>query len=132
MLQRTTGWVPSAVEHRFMINTSYRGHSWIVIVEPDVDESRLVVFTAHKGRPFAAYLYLAQRSGEKSARTEASPDGLLVVDYADDGRPTGVEITAPAAGPTPPPRAGLQAAQGCLTSVKERERSHKGSSAGSA
>ncbi len=34
-------------------------------------------------------------TGEKSARTEASSDGLLVVDYAADGRPIGVEITAP-------------------------------------
>lgn len=58
---------------------------------------RSLQVTYRKGRPFAAYLYLEQRSGEKSARTEASPDGLLVVDYAEDGRPTGVEITAPAA-----------------------------------
>ena len=46
---------------------------------------RSLQITYRKGRGFAAYLY----------RTEASPDGLLVVDYAADGRPIGVEITAP-------------------------------------
>ena len=35
----------------------------------------------------------------KSARTAASPDGLLIVDYAASGRPLGVEITAPQAVP---------------------------------
>ena len=34
-------------------------------------------------------------AGEKSAKTVASPDGLLVVDYGANGRPVGVEITAP-------------------------------------
>jgi hypothetical protein len=56
---------------------------------------RSLQITYRKGRAFAAYLYLAHGTGEKSARTEASPDGLLVVDYAADGRPVGVEITAP-------------------------------------
>jgi hypothetical protein len=36
---------------------------------------------------------------EKSARTVASPDGLLIVDYAASGRPLGVEITGPQAVP---------------------------------
>ena len=40
-------------------------------------------------------LYLSRSTGETSARTEASADGLLIVDYAADGRPIGVEITAP-------------------------------------
>lgn len=56
---------------------------------------RSLQITYRKGRAFAAYLYLSHATGEKSARTEASPDGLLVVDYAGDGRPIGVEITAP-------------------------------------
>ncbi len=51
--------------------------------------------TYRKGRAFAAYLYLSRATGEKSARTEALPDGLLLVDYAADGLPIGVEITAP-------------------------------------
>lgn len=58
---------------------------------------RSLQITYRKGRPFAAYLYLSHKAGEKSARTEASLDGLLVVDYAADGRPIGVEITAPEA-----------------------------------
>ena len=53
--------------------------------------------TYRKGRAFAAYLYLPRPTGERSARTEASSDRLLVVDYAADGRPIGVEITAPEA-----------------------------------
>ena len=37
--------------------------------------------------------------GPPEARTVASPDGLLIVDYAASGRPLGVEITAPQAVP---------------------------------
>jgi hypothetical protein len=39
------------------------------------------------------------QTGEKSAKTVPSADGLLVVDYAKDGKPIGVEITAPTAVP---------------------------------
>lgn len=60
---------------------------------------RSLQVTYRKGRAFAAYLYLSHRTGEKSARTVASPDGLLVVDYSASGRPLGVEITAPPAVP---------------------------------
>ena len=58
---------------------------------------RSLQVTYRKGRPFAAYLYLSRSTGETSARTEASADALLIVDYAADGRPIGVEITAPEA-----------------------------------
>ena len=50
--------------------------------------------TYRKGRPLAAYLYLPRLNGESSARTETA-DGGLVVDYAADGRPIGIEITSP-------------------------------------
>jgi hypothetical protein len=60
---------------------------------------RSLQVTYRKGRPFAAYLHLCHRTGEKSARTVASPHGLLVVDYGATGRPIGVEITAPQAVP---------------------------------
>ena len=50
--------------------------------------------TFRKGRPLAAYYYLPRRDGDTSARTEHS-DGGLVVDYSSDGRPIGIEITAP-------------------------------------
>jgi uncharacterized protein YuzE len=58
---------------------------------------RSLQVTYRKGRPLAAYLYLSPRTAEKSARTHASSDGLLVVDYAADGHPIGIEITAPEA-----------------------------------
>lgn len=57
---------------------------------------RSLQVTYRKGRAFAAYLHLSHATGERSTRTEASSDGLLVVDYASDG-PPGVEITAPEA-----------------------------------
>lgn len=50
--------------------------------------------TYRKGRPLAAYYYLPRRDGDRSARSESAGDGL-VVDYASDGRPIGIEITAP-------------------------------------
>lgn len=58
---------------------------------------RSLQVTYRKGRPFAAYLHLSHAIGEKSARTVAAPDGLLVVDYSGDGTAIGVEITAPQA-----------------------------------
>jgi hypothetical protein len=60
---------------------------------------RSLQVTYRKGRAFAAYLHLSHPTGEKSAKTVASPDGLLIVDYAVSGRPVGVEITAPQAVP---------------------------------
>lgn len=56
---------------------------------------RSLQVTYRKGRALAAYLHLSHPTGEKSAKTVASPDGLLVVDYGATGRPLGVEITAP-------------------------------------
>ena len=56
---------------------------------------RSLQITYRKGRPFAAYLYLSRVTGERSVRSEASADGLLIVDFAADRRPIGIEITAP-------------------------------------
>ena len=50
--------------------------------------------TFRQGRPFAAYLYLPRRPGEKSYRTRRVEPGL-VVDFNRRGRPIGIEITAP-------------------------------------
>jgi hypothetical protein len=58
---------------------------------------RSLQVTYRKGRPFAAYLHLSHPTGEKSAKTIGSPDGLLIVDYAATGRAVGIEITAPRA-----------------------------------
>jgi hypothetical protein len=60
---------------------------------------RSLQITSRKGRPFAAYLYLSRVRGELSARTEASADGLLIVDSAADGRLIRIEIPAPGAVP---------------------------------
>jgi uncharacterized protein YuzE len=60
---------------------------------------RSLEVTYRQGRAFAAYLYLARSTAEKSARTVASTDGLLVVDYDAEGRAIGVEITTPGAVP---------------------------------
>jgi uncharacterized protein YuzE len=46
------------------------------------------------GRALAAYIYLARRPREKAARTERVGPELLV-DYAADGSPLGIEIVAP-------------------------------------
>ena len=50
--------------------------------------------TFRKGRALAAYYYLPRRDGDRCVRTESVPGGL-VVDFASDGRPIGVEITSP-------------------------------------
>lgn len=56
---------------------------------------RSLQVTYRKGQAFAAYLHLAHATGEKSAKTIPTPDGLLVVDYGATGHPVGIEITAP-------------------------------------
>jgi uncharacterized protein YuzE len=47
--------------------------------------------TYRKGKPFAAYLYLDRRAGDKAARTERHGD--MLVDITADGRTIGVEFT---------------------------------------
>jgi hypothetical protein len=60
---------------------------------------RSLQVTYRKGKPFSAYLHLSHQTGEKSARTVPSADGLLVIDYGQSGSAIGVEITAPSAVP---------------------------------
>ena len=60
---------------------------------------RSLQVTYRKGKPFSAYLHLSHQTGEKSARTVPSGDGLLVIDYGRQGNAIGVEITAPSAVP---------------------------------
>jgi len=50
--------------------------------------------TFRHGRPFAAYYYLPRDPRDKSARTRRVEPGM-VIDYSPDGRPIGIEITAP-------------------------------------
>ena len=51
--------------------------------------------TSLRGRPLAAYLYLRRSPGDRSDHVEQAGSGFLV-DYTADGKPIGVEITAPA------------------------------------
>ena len=57
-------------------------------------EDRYLEITFRKGKPLAGYLYLARAVGARSTRSEATGKGL-VVDFGPEGRPIGVEITAP-------------------------------------
>jgi len=50
--------------------------------------------TYRHGKPFAAYLYLPRRAGDRSARVREVGPGLLV-DFRRDGKPIGIEMTAP-------------------------------------
>lgn len=60
---------------------------------------RSLQVTYRKGRTlYGVPASLGSKWGEEP-RTVASPDGLLIVDYAASGRPLGVEITAPQAVP---------------------------------
>lgn len=50
--------------------------------------------TYRKGKPFAAYIYLAHRPGTQSVRTEQVGPELLI-DYAADRSPLGLEVISP-------------------------------------
>ena len=50
--------------------------------------------TYRKGRPLAVYYYLPRTDADRSSRSERAEGGFLV-DYTQDGRPIGIEITSP-------------------------------------
>jgi uncharacterized protein YuzE len=50
--------------------------------------------TFRHGRPLAAYYYLPREGAERSHRTERVEHGILI-DYSEDGRPIGLELTVP-------------------------------------
>jgi hypothetical protein len=52
--------------------------------------------TYRQGKAVAAYYYLPRLTGQRTVRTRRVEPGL-VIDFAKDGRPIGVEITAPSA-----------------------------------
>ena len=56
--------------------------------------SRYLEITYRRGKPLAAYFYLARKDGDASVRTAPGEAGL-VTDYAADGRAIGIEITSP-------------------------------------
>jgi len=47
--------------------------------------------TYRQGRPFAAYLYLSRRPGDRSVRTDRK--GLFLIDYTAEGKAIGIEFT---------------------------------------
>ena len=113
MLEMATGFEPNVVEGRFMIQNPPSaepvGRDCRARCRRQAScrrdrlrgvrmTERSLQVTYRKGRAFAAYLHLSHKTGEKSAKTVASPDGLLIVDYGATGRPVGVEITSPQAG----------------------------------
>ncbi|MEM1210274.1 MAG: DUF2283 domain-containing protein [Planctomycetota bacterium] len=55
---------------------------------------RYLEVTYRKGKPLAAYYYLPREPGAAATTTRDLGDGLIA-DLADDGRPLGIEITAP-------------------------------------
>lgn len=57
-------------------------------------KERYLEVTFRNGKPFAAYLYLPRQNGEKSVRSEEAGHGM-VIDYAPNDRPIGIELTAP-------------------------------------
>lgn len=57
---------------------------------------RYLEVSYRNGKPFAAYLFLPRRPGDRIARTEPFGEAL-VIDYADDGRAIGIEIIHPQA-----------------------------------
>ena len=60
---------------------------------------RSLQVTYRNGKPFSAYLHLSHQTGEKSAKTVPSADGLLIIDYGQTGNAIGIEITAHSAVP---------------------------------
>jgi uncharacterized protein YuzE len=50
--------------------------------------------TFRYGRAMATYLYLPRRSGQRSYRSIRYEPGLIV-DFSRNGKPIGIEITAP-------------------------------------
>ena len=57
-------------------------------------KGRYLEVTYRDGRPLAAYLYLPRSGKPKSVRTERAAPGILV-DYAADGAPIGLELPVP-------------------------------------
>ena len=47
MLEAATGFAADVVDGRFLIESQLRGRRWHVIVEPDPEDSLLVVVTAY-------------------------------------------------------------------------------------
>ena len=51
MLKRRTSVEAKAAEGRFTVRASHKSSSWVVIVEPDLDATMLVVVTVYEDQP---------------------------------------------------------------------------------
>lgn len=51
-------------------------------------------FAIRKGKIIAGYLYLPRQEGDRVSHSRKA-EGGLVVDYTEDGRAIGIEITSP-------------------------------------
>lgn len=58
-------------------------------------QDRYLEMTFRDGKPLAAYLYLPRNPDDVAVRTQKHEEGILI-DFASDGRPIGIEITSPA------------------------------------
>jgi hypothetical protein len=79
-----------------------------------------LVITYRKGRPFAAYFYLPRQSADRSARTEQYEGGVMI-DFTEDGRPTGIEITSLKRESKEAMSRGLAHARGRLSDMEQSE-----------
>ncbi|MGH8474365.1 MAG: DUF2283 domain-containing protein [Methylococcales bacterium] len=57
-------------------------------------KQRYLEVSYRHGRPLAAYFYLPRTTQDKSYRTSRADPGMII-DYAESGKPIGIEITDP-------------------------------------
>lgn len=61
-----------------------------------MNEEVYLELTYRHGKPFAGYLHLPRKEGDRVVRSRKAA-AELVVDYAADGRAIGIEIISPSA-----------------------------------
>lgn len=57
-------------------------------------KGRYIEVTFRKGKPSSAYLYLPPWNSQRIVRSEEAGHGM-VIDFGQDDRPIGIELTAP-------------------------------------
>jgi uncharacterized protein YuzE len=79
-------------------------------------KNRYLEVTFRNGKAIAAYLHLAHRQGDQSARTR-DVGGSLLIDYTEDGRAIGIEILSPTT-------TGIDALNRVLSEINEQPLTH--------
>jgi hypothetical protein len=92
MLEHASGHRPDIVEGRRDAPPP-RGH-YGVSCGTDVMKQPYLEVTFRHGRPIAAYYYLPREANQRSVRSRRVEPGL-VIDFAAEGQPIGIEITTP-------------------------------------